>query len=99
MATYSKTSPYYDTGMWGQFLDTWAGKNIPADVTDAIYQIDAPYTYRPDLLAYDLFQDSSLWWIFAVRNPDVLKDPVFDFVATKIIYVPTKAVLKKALGV
>jgi hypothetical protein len=97
-ATYSITSPYYGTPLWGQFLDLWAGKTIPPAVTDAFYQIGTPYSFRPDLLAYDMYQDSSLWWVFAVRNPDTIIDPLLDFRAGVLIYVPTKATVKTALG-
>lgn len=97
-STYSATSPYHGTPNWGQFLDVWQSKTISADVTDARYQIDPPYNLRPDLLAYDMYGDANLWWVFAVRNPDVLMDPVFDFVAPTIIYVPTKTVIQQALG-
>jgi hypothetical protein len=101
MATYASTSPYYNTGTWGQFLDVWGYNTltIPADVTDALYQIDPPYNLRPDLLAYDMYQDSNLWWVFAIRNPDTLIDPVFSFVAPAAIYVPSKTVVFKALGI
>lgn len=98
-ATYSTTSPYASTQLWGKFLDIWDSKTIVADVSDAIYQIDSIYNLRPDLLAYDLYQDSNLWWVFAVRNPDVLKDPLMNFTTGKIIYVPTKATLQKNLGI
>ena len=98
-AVYSTTSPYYGTPVWGsQFLDLWNGVTIPADVSDALYQIDPPYNNRPDLLAYDLYQDTNLWWVFAVRNPDVIKDPLFDFVAPTVIYIPTYSTVKTALG-
>ena len=97
-ATYSTTSPYYNTPTWGPFLDIWKSVSIPANVSDARYQIDPPYNHRPDLLAYDLYQDANLWWVFAVRNPDVLTDPLFSFVAPTVIYVPTLAVVKTALG-
>ena len=99
MATYSRTSPYFGTQMWGKFLDIWSSKTIRSDVTDVVYQIDVIYNNRPDLLANDLYQDSSLWWVFAIRNPDVIKDPVFDFKTGNIIYVPTKAVIQKSLGI
>lgn len=98
-AKYSKSSPYHGTPNWGQFLDTWVGKTIPADVTDAHYQIDSAYNFRPDLLAFDLYQDSNLWWVFAVRNPDVLVDPLLSFKTGAIIYVPTKATIKSAIGI
>ena len=97
-ATYSRTSPYYGTNTWGPFLDIWAGKTIAPAVTDAIYQIDIPYSQRPDLLAYDLYKDTNLWWVFAIRNPDVIKDPLMDFTAGTIIYVPTLATVKASLG-
>ena len=98
-STYSATSPYASTSQWGKFLDVWTSKTIAADVSDAIYQIDNIYNRRPDLLAHDLYQDSNLWWVFAIRNPDVLIDPLFGFVAGKIIYIPTKSVLQKNLGI
>jgi hypothetical protein len=97
-ANYAKYSPYYGTPTWGPFLDLWPGRTIAPDVTDALYQIDPPYNLRPDLLAYDMYQDSNLWWVFSVRNPDTLLDPIFSFVAPTVIYVPTLAVVQKALG-
>lgn len=96
--TYSKSSPYYGTNTWGPFLDVWPGKTIQSDVTDAVYQIDPVYNWRPDLLSYDMYKNSDLWWVFAVRNPDILLDPLLDFVAGKIIYVPTLATINHALG-
>lgn len=97
-ATYSKTSPYYGTTMWGPFLDVWAGKTIPSDPTDLRYQIDPQYNLRPDLAAHALYQDSKLWWVFAVRNPDIIRDPLLSFRTGTIIYIPTKTVLLSAIG-
>jgi hypothetical protein len=54
--------------------------------------------HRPDLLAYDIYGDSQLWWVFAVRNKDVLKDPIYDFVPGQTIYLPQLADIKTALG-
>ena len=95
---YKPASPYYNTPTWGQFLDVWKGVTIAADPSDARYQIDPPYNRRPDLLAYDMYGDTNLWWVFSVRNPDVLLDPIFSFIAPTIIYVPTKSVVHAALG-
>lgn len=98
MATYSKTSPYYGTATWGKFLDVWPGRSITADTSDALYEIDPIYNGRPDLLSYDLYKDTGLWWVFFIRNPDKLKDPLQDFKAGTIIYVPTIATVKRSLG-
>jgi len=97
-AAYSRTSPYYSTPKWGEFLDIWSSKSIPADITDAVYQIDSLYSLRPDLLAYDLYKDPGLWWVFAVRNPDVLIDPLLSFRTDTIIYIPTEKVVLQAIG-
>lgn len=98
-ATYSRSSPYYGTRTWGKFLDTWTGKTITASPSDAVYQIDNIYNLRPDLLAYDLYQDSALWWVFAIRNPDVLSNPLLGFTTGKIIYIPTRATLQEQLDI
>jgi Base plate wedge protein 53 len=96
--TYTKTSPYANTEFYGFFLDVAAIPSIPIDPTDVQYQIDIIYGNRPDLLAFDLYGDASLWWVFAIRNPNVLQDPIFDFVPGVIIYVPQKTNLTAALG-
>lgn len=98
-ANYSKTSPYYNTGTFGNFLDVLNYRSIPALSTDTYYQIDSVYHRRPDLLASDLYGDSNLWWVFIVRNPNVLKDPIFDFKAGKRIYIPQKETITSALGI
>ena len=77
--TYSKTSPYYGTNLFGQFLDVAKNRPITALPDDVLYEIDNVYQFRPDMLSYDLYGDSSLWWVFVQRNPNVLKDPLFDF--------------------
>lgn len=98
MATYSKTSPYFNTGQFGPFLDILNFRSIPKNTSDVEYEIDIVYQNRPDLLSFDLYGSPSLWWVFAARNPNVLKDPVFDFVSGQRIYIPTKESLVASLG-
>lgn len=97
-ASYSANSPYKNTPLWGKFLDVWSGHTIASAIDDATYQIDNIYDLRPDLLAHDLYQDSNLWWVFAVRNPDVLVDPLLSFRTGTIIYIPTKKTVLDAIG-
>jgi hypothetical protein len=99
-ATYNKSSLYYGTQTWGPFLDVWRYNTltIPENVDDALYQIDPAYHLRPDLLAYDMYKNSDLWWVFSVRNPDTLLDPLMDFTKGTIIYVPSLATINKAIG-
>jgi len=98
--TYPASSPYYSTSVVNnQFLDVMVNRQIPMQPSDILWTIVPVYEYRPDLLAYDLYTDSRLWWVFASRNPNRLKDPYFDFVAGVQIYLPTLTVLKQVLGI
>lgn len=65
---------------------------------DVLYTIDKVYEHRPDLLAYDLYGSSALWWVFAQRNPNTIQDPIYDFKSGKSIYIPTKDQLTADLG-
>lgn len=97
--TYSQSSPYYRTTVYKNiFLDTMVNRSIPPDITDVYWQITVAYNYRPDLLAYDLYSDSKLWWVFAQRNPNTLKDPMFDFKTGTYIYLPQYTNLKTILS-
>lgn len=99
MAHYLDTSPWKDTKIKnGQYLDVLQIRPVPAENDDIVYEIETQYTYRPDLLAYDLYGDHRLWWVFAQRNMNVLKDPVYDFVAGTKIYLPKERNISAQLG-
>lgn len=97
-ANYSKNSPYYSTPTFSQFLDILDYRSISIKPDDVVYTVDAIYQYRPDMLAFDLYGDSGLWWVFVARNPNVLEDPILDFSAGTTIYVPNKNTLTTDLG-
>jgi len=80
------------------YLDIFTPRPVPVAGDDVLYVITPAYTYRPDLLAYDLYGKKELWWVFAQRNPDIIKDPVYDFVAGTKILLPQGANLRKELG-
>lgn len=98
MTTYSKSSPYAATTTFGQFLDIMTHRKITKKIDDVTFTITTVYKFRPDLLASDLYDDASLWWVFAARNPNSIKDPIFDFRPGLTIYVPKKATLTVDLG-
>lgn len=52
--------------------------------------IKSKYQHRPDMLAYELYGNSKLWWVFAMFNQDKLNDPIMDFVGGLEIQVPEK---------
>lgn len=96
--TYSKSSPYAKTPSYGFFLDVATLPTIPKNSGDIVFKITAIYRYRPDLLASDLYGDPNLWWVFAMRNPNTIKDPIFDFLPGATIYLPKKETLQTVLG-
>ena len=96
---YPNTSPYYLSSVTsGNYLDVMINRRIPMLASDLYWTITPPYEYRPDLLAYDLYKDSRLWWVFAQRNPYTLKDPLFDFIPGVKIYIPKVDIIKDVLG-
>ena len=98
MATYNATSPYYTTGYSQFFLDTMVNRPIPSQSDDLPFTINQTYQYRPDLLAFDLYDNAGLWWVFYQRNPNTLTKPPLDFVIDTFIYVPKLSTMRSVLG-
>jgi hypothetical protein len=99
MANYSKFSPYYSTKQNNLYLELLEIRPVPAEPDDYRYEIENQFKHRPDLLAYLVYGNAKLWWVFTQRNMDVLKDPIFDFVPGTVIYLPKKENLQRFLGV
>ena len=99
MATYTQQSPYKNTVQNNLYLELLQIRPVPAEADDYLYTIENQYKHRPDLLAYDTYGNSGLWWVFVQRNMNVLKDPIYDFMPGTKIYLPRKTNLQKFLGV
>lgn len=98
--SYSTTSPYYKTEVVNNiFLDVMTNRTVYSDSADVYWEITSTYNLRPDLLAHDLYGDSKLWWVFSQRNPNTLKDPLFDFVTGTGIYITKQSALAAALRI
>ena len=99
MAIYSNTNPWYDTAINANHLDILTIRPVAAEADDFLYTIEPQYAYRPDLLAFDLYGNSALWWVFTQRNLDVIQDPILDFVPGTQIYICKNSSLVAALGI
>lgn len=86
---YTPSSIYHVTPVRNNFLDLYIPPIEPNFDQTTDYVIDQKYNRRPDLLAYDLYNDAKYWWIFALYNRDILKDPLFDFVTGLTIVIPS----------
>lgn len=98
MAVYSSTSPYFTTPYSQFFLDAMVNRPIPKETDDQLFRINETYQYRPDLLAFDLYDQSQLWWVFYQRNPNTLTAAPWDFAAGREIYLPKITTLQTVLG-
>ncbi len=99
MSVYTPSSPYYSTEVNAGYLDFLNFRSIPSLKDDLEYEITSKYENRPDLLAFDLYNDEKLWWVFAVRNKNVIKDPIYDMRPGTIIFLPRLSTIKTSLGI
>ena len=98
MINYGPTSAYYNTGITQFYLDVMVNRPIPKLEDDIMVEINQTYQYRPDLLAYDLYGNSALWWVFYQRNPNALTAPPLDFQVGTKIFLPQIDTLRETLG-
>ena len=96
---YKKTSPWATTKQNRLYLDILSIRPVPAESDDFKYVIENQYRHRPDLLAFDLYGDPQLWWVFVQRNMDVIKDCIYDFEPGTVIFIPKKSNLQNFLGI
>lgn len=91
MASFHKpTSRYIDTPTRDFYLDLWEAQDILPSSNDVKVLIAAKYHQRPDLYSFDLYGTPRLWWVFAMRNKDVLFDPIYDFNSGTEIFIPSR---------
>lgn len=96
--TYKKSSPWANTRQNKLYLELMTVRPVPSQSDDFLYVIENQYKHRPDLLAFDMYGDPKMWWVFVQRNMDVLKDPIYDFLPGTKIFLPKKSNLQKYLG-
>ena len=90
---YSASSPYSQTATANQYLkytDYWQPPTLSSSSSDTVVTISSKYHHRPDLLSYDSYGTAKLWWVFAVFNANIIKDPIYDLVAGMTILIPNK---------
>lgn len=96
---YGKLSVYSKTKIIdSKYLDIFEPRTVPRARDDVLWEITPEYTFRPDLLSFDIYGNKDLWWVFAQRNSEILKDPVYDFVSGTQIFLPQAKYLRQYLG-
>jgi len=97
MTNFDSNSFYSKTSNDGFYMSYYVPRELPKSTDDYYYIIPTKYDLKPGQLAYDLYGDAQLMWIFSVYNRDILQDPLFDFRAGKIIRIPTKQRLENII--
>lgn len=87
-ANVKDTSQYKLTPIKDWYLDIWVPRTIPQSDYDKIIIIPPAFDQRPDLLSQQEYGTPRLWWVFCLRNPDLMQDPINDFISGLEIYVP-----------
>lgn len=82
------SSQYYSTPVNAWYLGLWNPRSVPKSDFDKILIIPPEFDQRPDLLSQQEYGTPRLWWVFCMRNPDLMADPINDFVAGLEIYIP-----------
>lgn len=95
---YRPGSPYASTPQTSFYLDLLKLRDLDPSLNDRPFPITSKYNLRPDKLSGDLYGSRDYWWVFQVLNPDLIKDPIWDFVTGKLIYVPSRERLFTVFG-
>ena len=82
------TSQYTLTPIKNWYLDIWVPRSVPKNDFDKIMIIPPEFNQRPDLLSQQEYGTPKLWWVFCLRNPNLIIDPINDFIAGIEIYIP-----------
>jgi len=73
---------------FGNRLGWWDRANLPSSESDMSITITSKYAKRPDLLAYDLYGQSTLLWLILQYNNII--DVNTEFVEGTKLILPTK---------
>ena len=99
MARFHRADSFLkNTGLYDTFLDVSKLPSVPKNASDKLIILDAKYHQRLDLLAFDEYGSSRVWWLIALRNIDVIEDPIKDFKQGLKIYLPSKKVVEELTG-
>lgn len=100
--SYNSTSLYATTeqlSAYGiDYLDFWNPPPILIRANDTLITLAAKYDKRPDLLSFDYYQTPEYWWVFMIRNPNIISDPIWDFRTGIEIFVPAKDTLPRSIS-
>jgi hypothetical protein len=98
--TMYTTNSYLRDSRYRSFYLDVAKLPIIANVTGDSVIVPPECENRIDLFSYQQYGSSRYWWMIALANADLIKDPIWDFTAGLTVLVPRDtALLEKLAGV
>jgi len=94
---YNNRSFLKNTEFKNFYLDTSQLPSVSLAVGDRV-QVPPECENRIDLFSYQQYGSSRLWWVIALANADIIKDPTWDFKSGMIVFVPRDANLTSSTG-
>jgi len=94
---YNNRSFLKNTEYKNFYLDTSKLPPVSLTVGDQV-QVPPECENRIDLFSYQQYGSSRLWWVIALANADIIKDPTWDFKSGMIVFVPRDANLTSSTG-
>ena len=88
-ANSKETSQYLNTPVRNFYLDIYVPRVVNSSPYDTVMIIPPKFNQRPDLMSQQIYGTPRMWWVFAVRNPDLFSDPISDFLSGIQFYVPS----------
>lgn len=96
--SYPHDSMYATTPQLSWRIGRYEHRSIPPASGDREFTITHAYALRPDKLAAELYGSAHLGEVFMLRNMNLLRDPVFDFVEGLTIVVPSPDTVRAIFG-
>lgn len=86
---------YLSSATFNKFYLDLADLPSLKDSDGVLIQVPPECEHRPDLLSYQQYGTSRLWWVIMVANADILKDPIWDLKSGMRLFIPNKSVLQE----
>ena len=94
---YDSKSYLNESRFRGFYLDV-AKLPVVSDLTGNYVVVPAECENRIDLFSYQQYGSSRLWWIIALANADIIRDPTWDFKAGMVVFVPRDEALLSSIS-
>ena len=94
---YEQKSYLHNTNYNKFYLDT-AKLDSLQDASGNYVVVPPSCEHRIDLFSYKQYGSSRLWWVIALANADIIKDPIWDFKAGLTVLVPRNVALIEQLA-